>query len=343
MDKMSKYVSTKFLSGLFFLGAPLAVAFFLSGPAWAAEWHFYGIANIRSFIHNRDTPEAGGLQTYSHVDSDSKIGARIRANDQLKARFELDTEGTLKKLYGEWKFGAGRVLIGQTYTPVYMDYCLEEYGGISGGRRPMIQLRIKGLKLALIAPRAKSLNISGTTRKVVVPKFEVSYNWDSEDLAFELAAGYNTYELIKGSDTYRIDSYLMGLGAQAQWGAVLFAGNIYLGRNLGPYGLKTATDAFPTITGSRLNDNAGLGCVLMARYLPTDTVSMEVGYGYQASQLENAVSKDSAQACYGLVKFALAPGVYMGPEIGIIDEKKDANGNRESRTLYYGIEWEIQF
>ena len=207
---------------------------FFSVPARAADWQFYGIAKLRTFVHEVDNKgQAPDTLNYDHYLYDnSKIGARVRVNDTLRARFEYGLDGEVRKLWGEWKFGGARLKVGQDYTPVYMDYCLEEYGGLSGGRRPMIQLTFKGFKIAAIQPRAKKFGTSGVAAHTPLPKLEASYNKDIDKFSFEAAGGINAYELVGQNKTYKINAYILGLGAELRLNRAYFAGNIYTGQNL---------------------------------------------------------------------------------------------------------------
>lgn len=50
-------------------------------------------------------------------------------SDELTGGFEYGSGVNLRKLYGEWNFGAGSLLIGQTYTPLNYFYSNQVYGG----------------------------------------------------------------------------------------------------------------------------------------------------------------------------------------------------------------------
>lgn len=318
---------------------------FFPSPAGAADWQFYGIAKLRTFVNELDNKgKAPDTLNYDHYLYDnSKIGARVRVNETLRARFEYGIEGEVRKLWGEWKFAGARLKVGQDYTPVYMDYCLEEYGGLSGGRRPMIQLTFKGFKIAAIQPRAKKFGTSGVAARTPLPKLEASYNKDIDNFSFEVAGGINAYELVGQNKTYKINAYILGLGAELRLNRAYFAGNIYTGQNLTPYGMIIATDGNPAITDGQLRNNRGFGFVLLGRYYFNEKWMVEAGFGQQESCLEQAPSTDDVQACYILSKINLIENFCLIPEIGLIDQRHDAMGNKGSRTFYYGIEWQIYF
>jgi hypothetical protein len=78
-------------------------------------------------------------------------------------------------------------------------------------------------------------------------------------------------------------------------------------------------------------------------YKFNDMVTVEAGYGYEESELDDAVQEDDSSSYYIQAKLTLAPGVYITPEIGITDHGKDQNGVEEGETTYYGCKWQISF
>ncbi len=98
--------------------AALAMILTAAMTAAASEWNFYGNARIGTFYEDTDNP--GGTDTTSfneYLHGNSRIGAKVRVSDQLRARFEYGTGVNVRQLWGEWNFGAGSLLVGQTYTP----------------------------------------------------------------------------------------------------------------------------------------------------------------------------------------------------------------------------------
>lgn len=336
------------------LAAAVAMVLSFAMTAAASEWNFYGNARVGTFV--TDVDNVGGAadeDTFSeYLQGNSRIGAKVKVSDELSGRFEYGTGVNVRHLYGEWNFGAGKFLVGQSYTPLYMGYSsqvydsdlgLEDFGACSVSRRPMLQLKFGGFKIAAVQPASDDLSTGGTIEHDL-PKIEASYNFDFNNVAFELAAGYNAYEIIDGTNAHDIDSWVIGFGAEAKFGAFFLAGNVYAGENLGPYGLKTASDADPTIDANgHVKDSDGFGYILVAGYKFNDMFKMEAGYGYEESERDGAVSEDDSQAYYIQGKVTMAPGVYMTPEIGVTDLGHDGSNNEESETLYYGIKWQISF
>ena len=166
----------------------------------------------------------------------------MKVSDELKARFEYGASGgsaNVRQLWGEWNFGAGKFLVGQTYTPIYTAYSsqafdedlgLEKYGTISASRKPMLQLTFGDFKIAAVQPGTKTL--SGTsTAEINMPKIEASYQLKLNALTLDMVAGYNAYEL---DDTYDVTSYIVGLGAEVKLGAAYLNGTVFMGKTSAP-------------------------------------------------------------------------------------------------------------
>ena len=255
----------KKLIGIF---AAFAMVLSCAMTAAAAEWNFYGNARVGTFVHDTDNPGAADTQTLSeNLQSNSRIGAKVKVSDELRGRFEYGTGVNVRHLFGEWDFGAGKLLVGQTYTPMEYgvsnqvfndDNGLGDYGSTSVGRNPMIRLTFGGFKIAAVAPEEDDLGTGGTIEHDL-PKIEAAYAFDFDNIAFEIGAGYNEYEIISGAQTYDVDSWVISLGAEASFGAFYCLGSVYTGENLGSYGFDTASDSSPSISGTTLNDNDGFG------------------------------------------------------------------------------------
>ncbi len=332
--------------------AALAMVLTSAMTAAASEWNFYGNARIGTFFEDTENPGGTDTTTYNqYLHGNSRIGAKVNVSDELRGRFEYGTGVNVRQLWGEWNFGAGSLLVGQGYTPLYMGYStqvwngdngLENYGACSVSRRPMIQLTFGSLEIAAVQPASDDLGTGGT-EEINIPKLEISYSNNINKFSYEIAGGYNSYELSTGGLSYDVDSWVIGLGAEVKFGPAYLAGNVYSGENLGAYGVKTASDADPVVSGTTLLDNSGFGFILVGGYKFNDMVTVEAGYGYEESELDNTGQEDDSTSYYIQAKLTLAPGVYITPEIGIADHGKDRNGVEEEETTYYGCKWQISF
>ncbi len=303
-------------------------------------WNFYGHLEFNSFI--RDSDEGEGLRTLDYDFEKIKLGAKYR-DGRRKARFEYGLEGKLRRLWGEYKFGKTWFLVGKDYTPVYMDYCLDDFGGLSAGRRAMLRLRYKGFKIAAIEPRLKKLGVSGASKEAKLPKMEISYNYRKGPLGLEAAAGFNRYSLNSSSGNYDINSWVVGLGLDMTWGPLFLGGSIHTSQNPGPYGLYSVTDGNPIIDDSYVHDNENFGYAFMALYRIRENFMVETAWGEVRNRVDTASGRDRAGSLYLLLHYAPVQGLWIKPEIGIKDYEPGLQGLPEYRVLYYGIKWEVDF
>ena len=389
-----------------------AVAFVVAftAPAMAADWGFYGNARMTTFMDD-DSKEVtetdfGDDDLTWDLQGNSRFGASVKAGD-IGGGFEYGTGVNLRKLYGTWNFGGGTLLLGQTYSPVNMFYSNQvwggdadmlPYGGVYGGRNPMIQLAMGSLKIALLKPKAPGgvltaevpaevaqytdadlaelvvdeewvLNTdyflvwsaggenviyipstAGITEDTdtTMPKLEVSYSFKAGPVGLTVVGGYNTYDVVDTSNdkSYGIDSYIVGLGFNVGLGAAYIKGNVYTGTNLGPYGMwqEGADDPDYDADTDSIKDCDSMGYLVVGGFKVSDTISLEAGYGHTESELDVAGSKaDETDAYYVQATINLAKGCFIVPEIGKVDFKEDADGEKQGETTYFGAKWQINF
>jgi OmpA-like transmembrane domain len=329
----------------------LIIALTLAASSQAAEWNFYGSARVKTFYGNVDNGSGDDATNFDMgLQGNARLGAKVKVSDELKGRFEYGAKNgaaNLRQLYGEWNFGAGSLLVGQTYTPIYTVYsksvyledgALEKYGATSASRKPMIRLSFGGLQIAAVEPEVDALG--GGETEVMIPNLEASYTVSFDAATLKAVVGYNTYDV----DSINVNSYVVGLGAKTTFGPAYLAGSFFLGQNLGTYGFKTATNADPVVSGAGLVDNDSFGCTIIAGYKLNDMLSFEAGYGYTESELDQSASKkDDASQYYLQAKITMAPGVYVYPEIGKLDHGQDNTGVEQGDTTYFGAKWQINF
>jgi len=320
----------------------------ISTSAYAADWNFYGSARIQTFVTKIDDGFFGNSYTEydQYLQANSRIGARIKVNDQLTARFEYGTGVDLRILYGEWNFGTGSFLVGQTYSPLNMFYSnqvwlqdlnLDGVGGLYSWRNPMLRLKFGEFQIALIQPSKTS--IFGSSAEVKIPKIEAKYKFSKENWHLQIAGGYNSFETFSGGVTYRIDSYVVALGGGLTFGKAYIQGSIWFGQNVGEYGLLDTTFSY-SLFGQ---DTDSYAYQLVAGYKINDMFSIEAGLGYVEADVEYlSLGKDSSAAYYLQSVIVLAPGVSIIPEIGLID-LQTFFGDDEGDIVYYGMKWQIDF
>jgi len=248
----------------------------LAAPTMAAEWNFYGSARFATFSTDVDMDVAGedsDRDTLWDQQGNSRIGATVKFNDEIGGAFEAGDSWNKRKLYGTYNFGAGQLLIGQTYTPsssyFYSNSVYNGDGDLLGigqfyvGRVPMIQLSFGDLKLAFIKPNTDndyeyetgdtSYTVSALDEEtlvieaeaetaafdtdVTIPKIELSYGYKGEMFFVDVFGGYQTYEIEDDSGwSEDIDAYVVGIGAGVDFGPAYLKAGFHTGENFGNYG-----------------------------------------------------------------------------------------------------------
>ena len=317
--------------------------------ALGAEWNFYGSARIQTFVERHDhSGEVESTTDYKqYLQSNSRIGARVKVNDQLTGRFEYGTDSKIRILYGEWHFGAGSLLVGQDYSPLNMFYSnqvwwddtnLFDFGGVYSGRNPMVRLKFGDFQIAVVQPTTNQF--FGKSTEVKIPKIEAKYKFSKDDWHFQVAGGYNSFDVLDNNTKYDVESYVVALGGGIKMGAAYINANIWLGQNVGNYGILNQ----PFDQGAFNWDNDAHGFLLVTGYKINDMFTLEAGVGYTAAELDHPLFKQDADAAYYLQsKITLAPGVTIVPEIGFIDWKSSYQGTDEGDIVYYGMKWQVDF
>ncbi len=154
------------------------------------------------------------------------------------------------------------------------------------------------------------------------------------------AGGYQTYDAA-GADS--VDAYVVALGASADFGKFYMKGDIYQGQNAGEL-IWIATggaagDGKAVVAGTDVLDNDAFGYLLVAGFKLNDMFAFEGGWSSAETDLDRAADKDKVDAYYVQATIGLAPGVFLVPEIGVIDGKETG----QEKINYYGIKWQINF
>lgn len=330
---------------------------FVPNYGFAADWNFYGSARVQTFIQDEDYGGLGLDDTtdfVQYLQSNSRIGARVTVSDELTGRFEYGTGVNIRLLYGEWDFGPGTLLIGQGYSPLNMIYSnqawwddtgLLDFGGLYSGRNTMIRLKFGGFQIALVEPATPSISGLSDT-EVDLPKIEAKYRYAGANWFLEIAGGYNSYDIRYNGSTYEIDSYVGALGGGVSVGRFYLKASGWIGENTGSYELLNQPMDSPTINFNTQSvvENDARAFILVAGFTVNEMVSLETGYGYTEAELDiDGAFNDAIETWYLQSKVTLAPGVFVVPEVGLVDWKHNSAGVNEGETLYYGAKWQIDF
>lgn len=364
---------------------------FMTGSAYSAEWNFFGSARISTFYSNIDvSPFAGGADTSNYEQSlngNARIGANVKVSDELTGEFEYGTLGgvaDVRILWGEWNFGAGSLGVGQNYTPLLFPYSNQVYnlnafnkgdhnmstfGMLYGSRKAMVRLKFGEFQIAAVQPKLlieswSAAPLAQPQTEVKIPSIQAKYKYDFDMGHVSVAAGYQTFDVVSGANSYSVDSWILGMGGRLDLGGFYFKGNVWGGQNVGNmadilvsgslwstranagsgnfdgagWGLARYSDG--TRATKELIDRDAMAGLLVAGYKIREGLYLETGYGYVSTELDQSGStKDDAETYYLQATIFLAPGVFLTPEIGRINGKDDTQVD----ITYGGIKWQINF
>ena len=356
-----------------FAAAALVVAFTV--PAMAADWSFYGSSRVYTGWTDTSKEKAGlggevdDTALTWNQQSNARIGGKVKAG-ALGGVFEYGhtTTVNLRKLFGYWTFGAGKLTIGQDYTPIdtfwaHMvgagggDNSMISYGAPYSGRLDQLRLDIAGFKIALIensAPGAAATVTGATDVDAVIPRLEASWLGKFGPITLKPYLGYNTYEevVIAGTTetSYDIDSTILGIFLKGNFGPFWAAVNVYVAENPGNYGqsqdiaLKTAA-----WDGTSVQDCDSTAGLLALGFKISDMIKLEAGYGVVTNEREVSAVTTEYETTAWYIQATITPikNFLIVPEIGTIDYgDKTVTGVadvKQGDKTFYGAKWQINF
>ncbi|MBW1642567.1 MAG: porin [Deltaproteobacteria bacterium] len=346
---------------LFILFVAVAMVAAFTVPAAAdAEWNFYGSARMTTFYVD-DDPDTVGVDSDAGTvwaqQGNSRIGAKVKFNDEIGGRFEMSDSFGKRLLYGTYNFGGGELLLGQSYTPVTYFYSnsvmngdgdLLNIGQFYEGRQPMIQLKFPfGLKFAAVTPTGTT--VAGYDTDVVLPKLELSYGFKTDLFFIDVFGGYQTIDLESPAGDESIDAIVYGIGGGANIGPVYFKLGAHQGQNLGNFAsvwdqvggrnMGAGSD------GLTVTDNDAMGYLAVVGFKAGDAATIELGYGYEEfdSNLAGEQADETSQY-YVNATINITKGFFLVPEIGLVDRSEsEVAGVEEGDITYFGLKWQINF
>jgi hypothetical protein len=351
----------------------------IASPALAVDWNFYGNARMATFYTSRDLGDALNTPGGENEDSDlqwalqgnSRVGATVKA-ESISGRFELglggdgtqwsgdggDASAGTRRIEATWDFGAGKLLVGKTYGPVNQflsgqvfagDAGLLGRGFLYGGRPGMIQLSFGGFKVALISNKTNTISVTTGEVDTYLPKIEAAFGMSMDAFNFNIMGGYQTYEI---SDTVNgdvdVDSYVIGADAGFSFGPGYIKCAASYGENWADARWSAQNDLGAVLVAgsSNTDDTTVWQAGIVGGFKFTDMVSFEAGFGYINIDPDAPAPADEEASweAYGQAVIQLAPGVFVIPEVGYIDNgDSPSDGSDAGNTFYLGGKWQINF
>ncbi len=311
------------------------------------------------------------------LQSNSRVGANIKA-DHIKGQFELGvgkSNVSSRRIYGVWNFGPGTLKVGKDYTPITQfisnqafdtDLGLLDFGAPYGGRHGQIALGFGGFELALIDPEKGGLedpvngdDTNGISKRII-PKIEASWGMAFDAFNFKVMGGYNYYSIknvasldpdnLGDRNDISVTSWIVAGGGTFNFGPAYVGAQAQYGQNLGNAGWLGGYTGYDVATwdgDDDTNDVLSYGGILVAGMKVSDMLSFELGGGYQVNDPNDTVKgfdeKTKAYSVYLNSTIALAPGVFIIPEVGMLAFGNTPENEDQGSQFYLGGKWQINF
>jgi hypothetical protein len=341
---------------------------------------FYIQEDFGDFEENSESDDWGLAWNFQ---TNSRLGAHVKADKVkgqielgLKGTDGGDIDVGTRRAYGVWMFADNASLkVGKDYSPVtrfISGQVFNEDAGLLGagnfyGRRPGgLTLGLGSFNLALLTNALNTSAYAGApawpgTGDVDnnYPKVEADYMLKLGSFDIRPFGGFQYFQISSTgaseaagtlTDDVDIYSYVIGIDSMVNLGAFYLGGqfsyginwtnanwsNSLLGGTAGSLAVLDGTDD--------VKDTTSMQALLVAGLKFTPTLKFEVGAGYRSDDPDvNGVDADEMWSLYGQAVITLAPGVYLIPEAGYVDNMDDFAGDDEGYTWYAGAKWQIDF
>jgi hypothetical protein len=341
--------------------------------AFQCSWKFYGSARMTTFWEKNSIEQSvTGLDSDTDLNwgmqGNSRIGAKVKLGD-VSGRFEYGhtaaAGATLRLLYGEWNFGAGKLLLGQDYTPMTFwvsnqvwggDNDLLGFGQMYTGRQQQIKLTFGNFQIAGLRPTTPGVVFfPGVDTDTSSPKLEACYDIKGGPVKARISGAYQTYDVVRvvagAEDEQSVDSWQIAAGAIYDMGPFFLKGDLYYGENIRNLGQSSAATVGDRAywSGTNILDSETLGFALIAGFKLNDTFTFEIGYGQANNEVEDGgySLEQDVKSYYLNATINLAKNVFIVPEIGKLDYgeiKETGFPDVEMGDMkYFGAKWQINF
>ena len=194
----------------------------------------------------------------------------------------------------------------------------------------------------------------------IIPKIEASWGMSFDSWNFGLQGGYQYYEIEEvealigdSTDDLKITSYTIGGDIGFNFGPGYVRAALSYGQNIGNanWGIPGERGATSGQGGLAMWDgdddvndvNTFMGA-LVGGLKVSDMLSFEGGFGYRNDSTDSGFERDTSPwAAYVQSVIALAPGVYVVPEVGYYDYDNNQAGDDAGSLFYIGGKWQINF
>ncbi len=245
-------------------------------------------------------------------------------------------------------------------------------GELAGSRAPQLRLTFGGLQLAAVRPKVNyfkngnetilgiDLNGDGdmldtdvdyttsSDTQVVIPSIQAKYTFTGNNWDLGVAMGYQTFDIDTASGSDDVNSYVLGIGGSLSFNRLTLKGNLYGGQNVSnlsnAYGKAIGTQAgYAYYKNGRVYDVDAVGYSIVLACSLNDSIRLEAGYGHLALDWDGddtaSLPDDNVSSYYFQTPITLASGVFLVPEIGVVDYEETG----QNKVSYCGMKWQFNF
>jgi hypothetical protein len=345
---------------------------------FAADWGLWGSLRFATFWVSQDDMGDKDSDTDLRdmgLQDNSRIGANVKVNERFSAYLELAVRGSrygnvvaTRQFFGTYDFGPAKIHIGQMYTPTDVlpfdqvtinDLDLLGWGAFYTGRQEAILLEMSNLRFGIVRPSVpRDEDITFDNFDINLPRLEADYTLKIDPVSARFFGAFQTIQ-DDNNDIGKndINSYVVGVEINGRRGIVGFAATGYYGRNTyfmsasGPFDYYDSNASFkklPTTENEDFEDYGGAAAIML---YPTEKIKLEVGAGYSATDNDMFQKADNQFSVYGNVKYTIAQGFFVQPEVSYYDYLDDIgeedNGKWKKKDggseLYFGAKWQMDF
>ena len=327
----------------------LAAIVAIATPA-LAEYNFYGSVRVKTFYLDEDKNAADDQDFTLELQPNTHFGAKVQEG-KLGGKIELGLKtqatGVYTRLaFGTYKFDAGTLLVGQTYSPYFSnasqvykdDRGFSGFGNLWDARNPQIRFDLNsGLYFVAGKTISTANNVTGgtanATTDTLLPKLTVGFKNKAGKFAYNLGATYQSFDT--GATEESVTSYLGYADIGFTQDQFSLRTKLHYGQNLSDLGITDRNSKYNVATG---DDTTSYGGWVQAGF-----AGATVGVGYVVDDIDGAPETDDQMAAFINYKIKVAKGFTITPEICYMDYMDDENGVDQGDHLAIGAQWKMDF
>ena len=325
-------------------------------PPALAEYSIYGSVRVKTFYVDNDklipadTTKTPTIPAHKADDQDftlelqpnTRFGAKVKA-DNLSGHVEFGlksgTSGVYTRLaYGTLETGAGRLLVGQAYSPYFSnasqvygdDSSFAGFGNLWDKRNPQIRFDLNnGLYIAA----TKVVSQGSTVTDTIMPKMTVGFKSKADNLSYNVGTVYQAFDT--GAAETTVTSYLGYADLALKLDRVALRTKLHYGQNLSDLGMFSRNSSYNATTDKDTSSYGG--------WIQAGVGMATAGFGYVAEDIDGAAEIDDQMALFVNYKIKLAKGVTITPEVLYKDYMDSSTGADQGDELAIGAQWKFNF